>query len=61
MIKEKNQRLIFLGILIIVIGFVIGIIINLINNLLTAVIIVIGGYLVARGLIDFNKLKKKIK
>lgn len=51
--QERQERIIFLGILIIFLGIVIGFIIKL----LTFIAIIIGVYLVVRGLIGLNKFK----
>ena len=52
---KKQEKIIFLGMLIIIIGLVIGVI----GKLLTFIAVVIGGYFVIKGIIDINKTKKK--
>ncbi len=52
---KKQEKIIFLGILIILAGLVI----NAVGNLLTFIAIVVGGYFVIKGVIDINKTKKK--
>ncbi len=52
---KKQDKLIFLGILIILAGLVI----NAVGKLLTFIAVIIGGYFVIKGLIDINKPNKK--
>jgi len=52
---KKQEKIIFLGMLIILIGIVI----KIISNLLTTIIVIIGAYFVIKGVINIDKLRKK--
>jgi uncharacterized membrane protein HdeD (DUF308 family) len=52
---KKQEKIIFLGMLIILIGIVI----KIISNLLTTIIVIIGAYFVIKGVINIDNLKKK--
>lgn len=52
---KKQEKIIFLGMLIILLGLII----NAVGNILTFIAVIIGGYFVIKGIIDINKRKKK--
>ena len=54
---KKQQELIFLGIIIIIVG----VLLKILSGLLTFIIIIVGAYFVIKGIIKLDKSKKKKK
>lgn len=52
---KKEERIIFFGMLLIIIG----IFVKITSELLTFIIVIVGAYFVVKGIVNLKKIKKK--